>query len=67
MRRAEMAPGAPKENACPTRSTSVNARARPERPRRAGHEVPPTRLCLTRVADERGPARRLLLRCRRRT
>jgi hypothetical protein len=57
-RRAEMAPGAPKEDACPTRSRSVNARARPERPRRAGREAPPPPPSLARRACPRATGQR---------
>jgi hypothetical protein len=56
MRWAEMAPGAPKENACPTRSRSVIAWACSERPRRAAREAPSTRPSLTRRARPRATA-----------
>jgi hypothetical protein len=48
MRQAEMAPGAPKETLCPTRSRSVMARACSERPRCSGREAHPTLPPLTR-------------------
>jgi hypothetical protein len=72
MRQAEMAPSAPKETLCPTRSVSVNSRARSERPRRAGREAPPTLPRLTRRAwtratgkHEHEAARIVLGGCRR--